>query len=82
MNEQAKELYDFLEAFAREEKLAPRCMIVGGWSFGSAWITAILAYASSLPPREDSDLPSLGEYVKYIVLYGMFSALSAPFVVR
>ncbi|EIM89469.1 alpha/beta-hydrolase [Stereum hirsutum FP-91666 SS1] len=79
MNEQAKELYDFLEAFAREEKLAPRSMIVGGWSFGSAWITAILAYASSLPLREDADPPSLGEYVRYILLYDPpYHALGYP----
>lgn len=79
MKEQAQDLYEFMGTFVREENLAPRSMIIGGWSFGSAWITTLLAYTSSINVQDGSDI-SLGEYVKCMLLYDMLSYFYSQYI--
>lgn len=75
MKERAYELYGFLEAFVCEEQLSLESIIVAGWSFGSAWITALLAYASTFPTKHGI---SLARYIKHALIYGSSSLTPRP----
>lgn len=70
MKDRARELYDFLDGFVHEEGLSLGSVIVSGWSFGSAWIVALLAYAEMFPVNYD--LPLI-RYIKRALLYGSSS---------
>lgn len=70
--ERAKELYDFLEVVVVKEKIPKnKGLTIAGWSFGTVWITAFLAYASSFPVGK----VRLAPYIRRLVAYGIFSHL-------
>ena len=82
MSERARELYDFLAAYVKQENIPPARGITGGiilvsWSWGAVWLTAFVANLKSFP----MDVVNLRQYVRRIVLYGespvMFCSLRA-----
>ncbi|KAI0669369.1 hypothetical protein C8Q78DRAFT_208939 [Trametes maxima] len=70
LRDRARELHDFLSDFARHERI-PRPqgqtggLVIVGWSFGSSWVTALLANVGLLPEGETK----LSEYVRRVVMY-------------
>ncbi|EKM48593.1 uncharacterized protein PHACADRAFT_266272 [Phanerochaete carnosa HHB-10118-sp] len=54
MKDRARELYDTLDTFVREERIPHVSMIVAGWSFGAAFALALLAYAPSFTSRDEA----------------------------
>lgn len=69
MKDRAQDLHDFLEALVLEEHIPLGSMVVAGWSFGSTFILALLAYGASLSAK-NSSLP-LTRYIKRFVTYGV-----------
>ncbi|KAH9895894.1 Alpha/Beta hydrolase protein [Cubamyces lactineus] len=72
MMERAGELYAFLAGLVQKEQLPPANpesnrggIVVAGWSFATAWMTALLMYVSSLPPP--SGASDLSRYVRRVV---------------
>ena len=75
MKEQARAVYDLLIHLVAEHNIPPACpgantggIIIGGWSFGALWMTALLANVASFPVHDIE----LGRYVRRVVLYGAF----------
>ncbi|KAI1789100.1 hypothetical protein LXA43DRAFT_1155822 [Ganoderma leucocontextum] len=74
MRERAREVYDTLASFVhgnniplsqREENKGG--IVLAGWSFGTAWMTAFLAHAPSFSaPNSDIEL---GKYMRRVVFY-------------
>ncbi|KAI0350957.1 hypothetical protein OH77DRAFT_1412060 [Trametes cingulata] len=70
MKERARELYDFLLELVKSGNV-PKAnregkkggIIVAGWSFGTSWMTALLANVASFPV----EVPSLTEYMRRVV---------------
>lgn len=71
MKDRASELFDFLSLLV-EGKNAPGGIILVGWSFGSNWITALLADIKILHKRN----PEVRKYVKRLIIYGVFIFIS------
>ena len=78
MQARARELYDLLMHFVVKHKIPPAHpeknaggIVVGGWSFGTAWMTSLLANIASYPARE----VDLSKYVRRVVFYGQYCAL-------
>ena len=74
MMERARELYAFLASLIEKEQLPladaennKGGIVVAGWSFATAWMTALLAYVTSELP---SDAFDLSRYVRRIVFFG------------
>ncbi|KAI0325769.1 alpha/beta-hydrolase [Cubamyces sp. BRFM 1775] len=74
MEDRARELYAFLAELVQKERLPLADaennrggIVVAGWSFGTAWMTALLTYVSSgtLP----SDAFDLSQYVRRVVFF-------------
>ncbi|KAH8817149.1 Alpha/Beta hydrolase protein [Xylogone sp. PMI_703] len=78
MKDRAREIHDFLETFIVNEKISPTGGItIVGWSFGSTFITALLAFAQSL---STGSLPSVASYIHEAILYDPpHVALGYPF---
>ena len=68
MKDRARELYDFLHTFAREECIPPTSMIVAGWSLGAVFILALLAHAPLFVTEDKDSL--LTKYIRHLVVYG------------
>lgn len=68
MKDRAQEFRDFLELLVIEENIPIGSMVVAGWSFGSTFILALLAYAASLSTTRPS--LDLTKYIKRMVIYG------------
>ena len=73
MKEQARAVYDLLIHLVAEHNIPPACpeantggIIIGGWSFGALWMTALLANVASFPVHDIE----LGRYVRRVILYG------------
>ncbi len=73
MKANARDLYDFLTEFVAENDIPKASverdsggLMVGGWSFGGAWMTALLAYADSFSAGHND----LGAYIRRVILYG------------
>ncbi|TBU24586.1 hypothetical protein BD311DRAFT_701753 [Dichomitus squalens] len=72
MKRQAREIYDLLIHLVAEHHIPPANfeantggIIIGGWSFGAAWMTALLANAASFPVRDIK----LGRYMRRVIIY-------------
>ena len=81
MRDRASELCALLAILAKEGKILPYDRgadtggaIVAGWSFGSCWLTALLAHGDI---ASDVQGINLGDYVRRIVLHGMLCYTSA-----
>ncbi len=73
MRARAREVYDFLEELVRHDQVPPAKpkeniggIVIAGWSFGSVWMLALLAFASSFPTTD----VSLSKYVRRVICYG------------
>ncbi|KAL5523351.1 hypothetical protein ACEPAF_1618 [Sanghuangporus sanghuang] len=76
MKRQAKELCDFLKTLVQAENI-PRTggLVVAGWSFAAAWVTALLANAADFSING----VQLGAYIRRAVLYDPpYHALGYP----
>ena len=73
MRERAREVYDMLLEFVANNDI-PQAnaranaggIILGGWSFASAWMTAFLSYIGEFTV----DGAELGKYVRRVILHG------------
>ncbi|TFK81087.1 hypothetical protein K466DRAFT_558342 [Polyporus arcularius HHB13444] len=72
MRARAREVYDFLEELVRHDQVPPAKpkeniggIVIAGWSFGSVWMLALLAFASSFPTTD----VSLSKYVRRVICY-------------
>ncbi|KAI0648547.1 Alpha/Beta hydrolase protein [Trametes meyenii] len=70
LRNRAREVHDFLGDFVRRERIpSPQGqtggLVIVGWSFGSSWITSLLANVGLFP---EGDL-KLSEYVRRVVMY-------------
>ncbi|KAI0700839.1 hypothetical protein C8T65DRAFT_789832 [Cerioporus squamosus] len=72
MRARAREVYDFLEELVRRDQVPPANpeentggIVIAGWSFGSVWMEALLAFASSFPITDIE----LSKYVRRVVCY-------------
>ncbi|KAI0668266.1 hypothetical protein C8Q78DRAFT_980478 [Trametes maxima] len=70
MARRAREVYDLLTELVKNENVPPAApektkggIIVAGWSFGSAWMTALLAHVASFDVNE----VDLSAYVRRVV---------------
>lgn len=66
MQLRAREFYDYLANFVRTENISTKSIVISGWSFGTVWIMALLAYASTYP---DADA-KLYNYIHRVVAHG------------
>ena len=66
MKDRAGEVFDFLRLLV-EEKNAPKEIVLVRWSFGSNWITALLAEIKSLHKTD----PTVRKCIKRLIIYGM-----------
>ncbi len=73
MAERAREVYDLLVAFVAQHKIPPARpeenkggIVIGGWSFGTGWMTSLLANVASFPVHE----VELSRYVRRVIFYG------------
>lgn len=71
MRARARELYDFLEIFVKTADIPPKSLVLAGWSFGSIWITALLAHVSTFPVNDIE----LDKYIRRVVAYGRSSSI-------
>lgn len=69
MKARARELYNFLVEFVRDEHIPVDSIVLAGWSFGSAWMLALLAHAPTFPVN---DL-ELDKCIRRAILYGLFA---------
>ena len=68
MMARARELYDFLTTLVKRENLpAGGGIVLCGWSFGTAFLTALLVYASTFEEHSFN----LASYIRQVDLYGM-----------
>lgn len=72
MEDRARELYDFLCQLAAARSL-PRVskdggVVLVGWSFGGAWITALLAHLETFEKKDGF----LGKYIRKFILLGTY----------
>ncbi|EJF62068.1 hypothetical protein DICSQDRAFT_12150, partial [Dichomitus squalens LYAD-421 SS1] len=72
MKGQAREIYDLLIHLVAEHHIPPARpeantggIIIGGWSFGASWMTALLANVASFPVHDIE----LSRYVRRVVFY-------------
>ncbi|RPD58175.1 alpha/beta-hydrolase [Lentinus tigrinus ALCF2SS1-7] len=72
MEYNARDLYDFLIDFIASNDVPKASVeknsggiVVGGWSFASGWMLALLAYAHSFPVGE----VDVGKYIRRVILY-------------
>lgn len=77
MRDIARELYDFLVQLVKSSNLPPLDrgtnkggIVVAGWSFGTIWMTALLAHVASFPV----DDVRLSDYMRSVTFLGMFAA--------
>ena len=75
MAERAREVYDLLIAFVAQHKIPPARpeenkggIVIGGWSFGTGWMTSLLANVASFPVHE----VELAKYVRRVIFYGAY----------
>ena len=69
MTARARELYDFLTTLVKQENLpAKGGIVLSGWSFGTAFMTAFLVYARTFEEYSFN----LASYIRQVDLYGMF----------
>ncbi len=80
MRARAREVYDFLEELVHHDQVPPANpkentggIVIAGWSFGSVWMLAVLAFASSFPTTD----VYLSKYVRRVVCYGELWSFSA-----
>lgn len=66
MKARARELYDFLVKFVTDEDIAVNSLLLAGWSFGSAWMLALLTHAATFPVND----VELEKYIRRVILYG------------
>ena len=67
MKQRAQEFYDFLVNFAEAEDIPVEGgFVLVGWSFGTIWITALLAHAASLAVND----VELSRYIRRVFIYG------------
>ena len=78
MAERAREIYDLLVWFVSEHNIPvarPEAnaggIVIGGWSFATAWMTSLLANVAQFPIGE----VKLSDYVRRVILYGACSFL-------
>ncbi|KAI0261748.1 alpha/beta-hydrolase [Gloeopeniophorella convolvens] len=64
MKERARELYDFLGRLIKSGGLSDNSVIIGGFSIGSSWMTALLAHAASFGAEDFN----LAQYIRRVVL--------------
>ena len=76
MQERAREVYDLLARFIQDNNIPlaqheakKGGIVLGGWSFGTAWMSSFLAYAPSFPSARDGSV-DLSKYVRRVVFYG------------
>lgn len=79
MKERAREVYDFLAEYVIQEGIPRATASKGGlilttWSFGSVWLTALLANLKQF----SSDLVQLSAYVRRTILYGTLTRVPKP----
>ncbi|KAM5540105.1 hypothetical protein V8D89_006245 [Ganoderma adspersum] len=72
MVDRAREVYDLLVAFVAQHKIPPARpeenkggIVIGGWSFGTGWMTSLLANVASFPVHE----VELVRYVRRVIFY-------------
>ncbi|KAH9934000.1 uncharacterized protein BXZ73DRAFT_100838 [Epithele typhae] len=72
MKDRSREVYDFLGGLVIAGDVSPADkaknkggIVIGGWSFGAAWITALLTYADAFP-IEPVDL---SKHVRQVILH-------------
>ena len=68
MRARGKELHDALLDFATKEHLAPKSIILTGWSFGTGWMTSLLAYGPAFHTGTSED--RLPKYIRRVIAYG------------
>ncbi|EIM81598.1 alpha/beta-hydrolase [Stereum hirsutum FP-91666 SS1] len=61
----ARELYNFLSKFVTDEDIAVDSLVLAGWSFGSAWMLALLTHAATFPVND----VELDKYIRRVILY-------------
>lgn len=66
MKARARELYNFLVKFVTDEDIAVDSIVLAGWSFGSAWMLALLTHAATFPVND----VELDKYIRRVILYG------------
>ena len=73
MRERAREVYDLLVHFVAQHNIPPARpeenkggIVIGGWSFGTGWMTSLLANVSSFPVHD----VELSRYVRRVIFYG------------
>ena len=76
MQERAREVYDLLARFIQDNNIPlaqheakKGGIVLGGWSFGTAWMSSFLAHAPSFPSARDGSV-DLSKYVRRVVFYG------------
>ena len=84
MNDRGREVYEYLQALVENDHLPlPQAgrnaggIVVGGWSFGTVWMLALLNYVQRAP-QGGIDLSA---YVRRVVLYGQlppFTSTTPP----
>lgn len=72
MKARARELHDFLLDFVTEEGIAADSLVIAGWSFGSAFILALLAHATTF----STNGVELGKYIRRVIVYGAYTSSS------
>ncbi|KAI1789099.1 hypothetical protein LXA43DRAFT_1022497 [Ganoderma leucocontextum] len=82
MRERAREVYDLLLQFVAQHKIPPARpeentggIVIGGWSFGTGWMTSLLANVASFPVQQ----VDLSRYVRRVIFYdASYSVLGFP----
>lgn len=76
MQDRARELYDFLVQLVKSSNLPlldrgtnKGGIVLAGWSFGTLWMTALLAYVALFPV----DDVRLSDYMRSVTFLGMFA---------
>ena len=75
MRKQAHEVYNLLAHLVAEHDVPPARVeenaggiVVAGWSFGAAWMMALLANVASFPMQKID----LSKYVRRVIIYGVY----------
>jgi predicted esterase len=68
MKARAGELHDFLTQLVKSEELPINSIILAGWSLGTAFVNAFLAYAPSFESLGAS--AGLSQYIRRVIAYG------------
>ncbi|PIL34407.1 hypothetical protein GSI_03182 [Ganoderma sinense ZZ0214-1] len=76
MQDRAREVVDLLARFVQANKIPlaqheekKGGIVIGGWSFGTAWMSSLLAYRPSVPTGDIDGGVELSKYVRRVIFY-------------